>query len=50
RSARAADVKIRTLLITSPHTPTGRMYSPKALLGAISWARKRSLHIIVDEV
>lgn len=38
------------LLITSPHNPTGRLYSPKALLAAIAWGRKRGLHIIVDEV
>lgn len=38
------------LLLTSPHNPTGRLYSSKALLAAVAWARKRSLHIVVDEV
>eukprot|EP00752_Nemacystus_decipiens_P004326 g3951.t1 len=50
RRARAAGVEIRMLLITSPHNPTGRLYSPKALLAAVAWGRKRGLHIIVDEV
>lgn len=50
RRARAAGVEIRALLITSPHNPTGRLYSPKALLAAVAWGRSRDLHIIVDEV
>lgn len=50
RAAREEDVEIRVLLITSPHNPTGRLYSAKALLGAVAWARKRGLHVIVDEV
>lgn len=50
RRAKAAGVEIRALLITSPHNPTGRLYSPKALLAAVAWGRKRGLHIIVDEV
>ncbi|CAN0092187.1 unnamed protein product, partial [Hapterophycus canaliculatus] len=50
RLAKASGVRIRMLLITSPHNPTGRLYSPKALLDAISWGRKQNLHIIVDEI
>ncbi|CAN0075967.1 unnamed protein product, partial [Scytosiphon promiscuus] len=50
RLAKASGVHIRMLLITSPHNPTGRLYSAKALLDAVAWGRKRGLHIIVDEV
>ncbi|CAM9832325.1 unnamed protein product [Ectocarpus sp. 4 AP-2014] len=50
RRARSSGVEIRVLLITSPHNPTGRMYSPKALLAAVSWGRRRGLQIVVDEV
>ncbi|CAN0364642.1 unnamed protein product, partial [Ascophyllum nodosum] len=50
REARSAGVDVRVILITSPHNPTGRLYSAKALTAAIAWARKRELHVVVDEV
>ncbi|CAM9945408.1 unnamed protein product, partial [Choristocarpus tenellus] len=50
RAARAKAVHIRALLLTSPHNPTGRLYSARALLGAVSWAREKGIHIISDEV
>lgn len=50
RDAKSAGVKVRVLLLTSPHNPTGRLYSSRALLDAIAWARKRGLHVVVDEV
>ncbi len=50
RRAMEAGLEIRMLLITSPHNPTGRLYSAKALLAAVAWGREQGLHIIVDEV
>lgn len=48
--AKAGKHEVRVLLLTSPHNPTGRLYSPKALVAAVAWARKRGLHVVVDEV
>ena len=38
------------VLLTNPHNPLGVIYKPAVILNAISWARKRALHTIVDEI
>ncbi len=38
------------LLITNPHNPLGIIYSSATMLNAVTWARKRRLHTIVDEI
>ena len=38
------------LLITNPNNPLGVIYGPTTMLNAVTWARKRRLHTIVDEI
>ena len=40
----------KALLLTNPSNPLGVIFSKSAMLAAIAWARKKSLHIIVDEI
>lgn len=36
--------------MSNPNNPLGTVYSPATMLNAVSWARKRQLHTIVDEI
>jgi aspartate/methionine/tyrosine aminotransferase len=38
------------VLITNPHNPLGIIYKPEVVATIVTWARKRKLHTIVDEV
>lgn len=46
----SASCPVRAILITHPHNPSGLLYSDKALQQAMSWAARRGLHVVVDEV
>lgn len=48
--AKSQGLNPRFLLITNPHNPLGVIYSKTVMLNAVSWARKRYLHTIVDEI
>mmetsp|Transcript_29680 Transcript_29680/g.65759 ORF Transcript_29680/g.65759 Transcript_29680/m.65759 type:complete len:596 (-) Transcript_29680:38-1825(-) len=41
---------VKALLLTNPHDPLGVIYRPQVMLNAISWARSRSMHTVVDEI
>jgi histidinol-phosphate/aromatic aminotransferase/cobyric acid decarboxylase-like protein len=40
----------RFLLLTNPHNPLGIIYRPAILQRSVTWARKRKMHTIVDEI
>lgn len=40
----------RALLLSNPVNPTGITYDAGQLLLAVSWCRKNSLHLIMDEI
>eukprot|EP00929_Paragymnodinium_shiwhaense_P093641 TRINITY_DN53856_c0_g2_i1.p1 TRINITY_DN53856_c0_g2~~TRINITY_DN53856_c0_g2_i1.p1 ORF type:complete len:685 (+),score=151.72 TRINITY_DN53856_c0_g2_i1:62-2116(+) len=42
--------RVRALLLTQPHNPTGRLYSAAAIREAVLWARARGVHVVSDEV
>ncbi|KAJ9608726.1 hypothetical protein H2200_006497 [Cladophialophora chaetospira] len=46
----AAGVKIRAILLSSPHNPLGRPYETDFLLGILRLCSKHSIHLISDEV
>jgi 1-aminocyclopropane-1-carboxylate synthase len=48
--ARSKGLNVRFLLLTNPNNPLGVIYSPETMSDIIGWARKRKLHIIVDEL
>ena len=41
---------VKVLLLTNPNDPLGVIYRPHVMLNAISWARSRSMHTVVDEI
>ena len=43
-------LKPRFLLLTNPHNPLGVIYKPPVISNAITWARRRGLQTIVDEI
>ena len=49
-SSNAAGTTIRAILISNPHNPLGRPYSPAFLTGILSLCAKYNLHLISDEV
>lgn len=50
KAAIAAGTPPKVFLLASPQNPTGKCYSPAALLAAVAWARGAGLHTIVDEI
>jgi len=48
--AKSQGLNPKFVLLTNPHNPLGVIYKPAVILNAISWARKRALHTIVDEI
>ena len=42
--------KVKVLLLTSPHNPTGAFYSEEALRCAVTWAQGRDMQVVADEV
>ncbi len=48
--AKSKGLNPRFLLLTNPNNPLGIVYRPNILLRCVEWARKRSLHTIVDEI
>uniref|UniRef100_A0A7S4MMU1 Aminotransferase class I/classII large domain-containing protein n=2 Tax=Odontella aurita TaxID=265563 RepID=A0A7S4MMU1_9STRA len=48
--AERLDQRVRVLLLTNPHDPTGVVYRPSSLRRVVAWARERKMHVIVDEV
>lgn len=49
-AAVAVGSRPRMLILVNPGNPTGGCFKPAELLAAIAWARKRKLHVVVDEV
>ncbi|GMI18019.1 hypothetical protein TrLO_g14552 [Triparma laevis f. longispina] len=43
-------VRPRILLLTNPHNPTGVISSVECLRGSVEWARRKGMHVIVDEI
>lgn len=43
-------LNVKALLLTNPNDPLGVMYSSSVILAAVNWARRRSIHILVDEI
>lgn len=43
-------LKCRLLFLINPHNPTGTVHTREELLVSIRWARKRSLHVVIDEI
>jgi aspartate/methionine/tyrosine aminotransferase len=41
---------VKFLLLCNPNNPLGTIYREDVIANAIKWARKRSLHTIVDEI
>lgn len=48
--ARSRGLNPRFVLITNPNNPLGVIYAPQVVEKLVRWARKRSLHTIVDEL
>jgi 1-aminocyclopropane-1-carboxylate synthase len=48
--AKSQGLNPRFVLITNPNNPLGVIYGRDVLLSAVTWARKRNLHTIVDEI
>ncbi|MGI9529640.1 MAG: aminotransferase class I/II-fold pyridoxal phosphate-dependent enzyme [Acidimicrobiia bacterium] len=46
----ASSVPIGALLVTNPPNPTGRILDDKELTGAVAWARRHHLPIVVNEL
>ena len=44
------DYRVKIVLITNPHNPTGRIYSVEELKEIVEWCRRRKVHLIVDEI
>lgn len=42
--------RVKFVLLTNPNNPLGVIYHPDVIQGTIRWARKRSMHTIVDEI
>lgn len=42
--------RVKFVLLTNPNNPLGVIYHPDVIRGTIRWARKRSMHTIVDEI
>jgi hypothetical protein len=42
--------RVKFVLLTNPNNPLGVIYHPDVIHGTIRWARKRSMHTIVDEI
>lgn len=48
--AKSQGLNPRFVLITNPNNPLGVVYGRSALMAAVSWARKRRVHTIMDEI
>eukprot|EP00537_Pseudo-nitzschia_pungens_P005222 CAMPEP_0172376266 /NCGR_PEP_ID=MMETSP1060-20121228/66050_1 /TAXON_ID=37318 /ORGANISM="Pseudo-nitzschia pungens, Strain cf. cingulata" /LENGTH=534 /DNA_ID=CAMNT_0013103733 /DNA_START=129 /DNA_END=1733 /DNA_ORIENTATION=+ len=48
--AKSQGLNPRFLLITNPNNPLGVVYTRDVMLNAVTWARKRRVHTIVDEI
>jgi len=48
--AKSQGLNPKFLLITNPNNPLGIIYNSTIMLDAVTWARKRQLHTIVDEI
>ena len=44
------DFRVKIVLITNPHNPTGRMYEGGELKEIVEWCRRMKVHLIVDEI
>ena len=43
-------LRVKFLLITNPNNPLGVIYSPDVVKNIVTWARKRGIDTIVDEI
>ena len=48
--AKSSGFRPRFLLLTNPHNPLAVILRPHVMQTAVTWARKRQLHTIVDEL
>lgn len=48
--AKSKGLNPRFLLLTNPHNPLAVIYRPEVVKRAVQWARKKSLHTVVDEL
>jgi len=48
--AQSQGYRVKFLLLTNPNNPLGVIYSPEVVRDAVLWARKRALHMVVDEL
>lgn len=48
--AQAKGMRVKFVLITNPNNPLGVIYGPDIVRDVVKWARKRSLHTIMDEL
>lgn len=49
-AARSKGMRVKFILLTNPNNPLGVIYKPQVVSDVITWARKRKLHTIVDEI
>jgi aspartate/methionine/tyrosine aminotransferase len=47
---RAKGLRPKFILLTNPNNPLGSIYRRDVLLRIVQWARKRGMHVIVDEI
>jgi aspartate/methionine/tyrosine aminotransferase len=48
--AEAAGTEVKAVLLNSPQNPLGRVYSSALVQDVITFARKKGLHVILDEI
>lgn len=48
--AKSSGLNPRFLLLTNPNNPLAVIYRPDVMLRSVTWARKRGMQIIVDEI
>jgi aspartate/methionine/tyrosine aminotransferase len=48
--AKSSGLNPRFLLLTNPNNPLAVIYRPDIMLRSVTWARKRGMHTIVDEI
>lgn len=42
--------RLKAMLLTNPHNPLGKIYSPSELRIAVDWCREHKIHLICDEI
>ncbi|KAM8939707.1 1-aminocyclopropane-1-carboxylate synthase-like protein 1 [Pelodytes ibericus] len=50
QAAREEGRNVKALILINPHNPLGDIYSPSEMLEFLEFAKRHSLHVIVDEI